>query len=354
MFLFPSRRRYRSNAHHLKDFMNTKTFLTFFTLLIFQSCNFSNFKFKKDQSIDAATRQEIKTLNDKLFEGVTKDSLAIVQALMSPGLLEKFGNDTNKLINLISSRDIDNYSILDEYYVQASATKKMITLPSGNTEDNDYIFSFESPNEDSYVSLLLLNNFGNRFLLAVVYGKYQSGWKINILKFGAYSFFGKNAADYFRLAEANYKKGYLIDAVNNMSLSDVLLWPAGAYWQYVKGNEIKEFGDSILRDANAKYKLPMTLENIKRKPKIFKVYQQVTKDGFFPMVSYLTTTNLKDTAALRLENNSVRKEVDSIFTGIDKDKKYIFYWAFNKIPVDTTTEERYGFIDTLTKRYRKP
>ena len=105
-----------------------------------------------------------------------------------------------------------------------------------------------------------------------------------------------------------------------------------------------------MREANAKYKLPMTLENIKRKPKIFKVYQQVTKDGFFPMVSYLTNINLKDTVALRLENYSVRKEVDSIFTGIDKDKKYIFYWAFNKIPVDTTTEERYGFIDTLTKR----
>jgi len=350
VFLFPSRRRYRSNARHLKDFMNTKTFLTFFSLLIFQSCNFSNSKFKKDQSIDAATRQEIKTLNDKLFEGVTKDSLAIVQALMSPGLLEKFGNDSNKIINLISSRDIDNYSILDEYYVQASAPKITITLPSGNTGDNNYIFSFESPNKDSYVSLLLLNNFGNQFLLAVVYGKYQTGWKINILKFGAYSFFGKNAPDYFQLAKTNYKKGYLIDAVNNMSLSDVLLHPAGAYWQYVKGNEIKEFGDSILREANAKYKLPMTLENIKRKPKIFKVYQQVTKDGFSPMVSYLTTINLKDTAALRLENKSIRKEVDSIFTGIDKDKKIIFYWAFNKIPADTITGEQYGFIDTLTKR----
>lgn len=330
--------------------MNTKTCLTFFTLLIFQSCNLSNSKFQKNQSIDAATRQEIKTLNDKLFEGITKDSSAIVQSLMSPDLLEKFGNDSNKLINLISSRDIDNYSILDEYYVQASAPRIMITLPSGDTRDNDYIFAFESPNRDSYVSLLLLNNFGNQFLLTVVYGKYQNGWKINILKFGAYSFFGKNAPDYFRLAEANYKKGYLIDAVNNISLSGILLHPADPCWQFVKGNEIKEFGDSILQEANAKYKLPMALENIKSKPKIFKVYQQVIKEGFFPMVWYLTNINLKDTAALRLENNSVKKEVDSLFTGIDKDKKFVFYWAFNKIPTDTTTEERYGFIDTLTKR----
>ena len=195
-----------------------------------------------------------------------------------------------------------------------------------------------------------MNNFGNQFLLAVVYGKYQTGWKINILKFGQYSFFGKNAPDYFRLAQADYKRGYLIDAVNNISLSNVLLSSAGVYWQYVKGNEIKEFGDSILREANAKWNLPMKLENIQSKPTIFKVYQQVTKEGFFPMVYYLTNINLKDTAALRLENNTVRKEVDSIFTGINKDKKFIFYWAFNKIPTDTAKEELYEFIDTLTKR----
>ncbi|HUZ61299.1 MAG TPA: hypothetical protein VMU83_21170 [Hanamia sp.] len=330
--------------------MKTIIFLLVFTAFIFEGCNSSTFKFEKNQSIDAATRHEIRILNDKLFVGFTKDSLAIIQSLMSPGLLGKFANDSNKMINLISSRDIDNYSILDEYDVQASATKINITLPSGNTGDNDFIFSYESPNKESYVSLLLLNNFGNQFLLAVVYGKYPDGWKINILKFGQYSFFGKNAPDYFRLAQANYKKGYLIDAVNNISLSDVLLWPAGPYWQYVKGNEFKEFGDSILQEANAKYKLPMTLESIKNKPKIFKVYQQVIKEGFFPMVWYLTNINLKDTVALRIENKSIRKEVDSLFTGIDKGKKYIFYFAFNKIPTGTKSKERYGFIDTLTKR----
>ena len=86
--------------------MNIKTYLIVFTVLIFAGCNCSTSNFKKDQSIDAATRQEIKTLNDQLFEGVTKDSLAMLQSLMSPGLLEKFGNDSNKFIKLISSRDI--------------------------------------------------------------------------------------------------------------------------------------------------------------------------------------------------------------------------------------------------------
>ena len=107
------------------------------------------------------------------------------------------------MINLISNKEIDDYSILDEYYVQASDTAINIILPSGNSEDNDYVFTFQSPNKDSYVSLLLLNSFGNQFLLAAAYGKYQNEWKLNLLKFGQYSFFGKTASDYFRFTQAS-------------------------------------------------------------------------------------------------------------------------------------------------------
>lgn len=327
--------------------MLTKTFLIFLTILIFQSCNLSTSKFEKDQSIDAATRQEIKALNDKLFEGITKNNLVTVQSLMSPGLLKKFGNDPNKMINLISSKGIDNYSILDEYYVQASDTAINIILQSGNTEDNDYVFTFQSPNKDSYVSLLLLNSFGNQFLLVAAYGKYQNEWNLNILKFGQYSFFGKTASDYFRLAHENYKKSYLIDAVNNISLSSALLRPADSYLQFVKEKQIKEFGDSLLQEANAKYQFPMTLSNIDSNPQVFRIFPQVIKEGFFPMVYYHTDINLKDTTALKLENLKIRKVLDSIFTGIDKDKKFIFYWAFNEMPDGQKEVEHYRFIDSL-------
>ena len=327
--------------------MLTKTFLIFLTILIFQSCNLSTSKFEKDQSINAATRQEIKALNDKLFEAITKNNLATVQSLMSPGLLKKFGNDPNKMINLINSKEIDNYSILDEYYVQASDTAINIILPSGNSGDNDYVFTFQSPNKDSYVSLLLLNSFGNQFLLVAAYGKYENEWKLNILKFGQYSFFGKTAFDYFMLAQTSYKKSYLIDAVNNISLSSALLRPADSYLQFVKEKQIKEFGDSLLQEANAKYQFPMTLSNIDSKPQVFRIFPQVIKEGFFPMVYYHTDVNLKDTIALKLENLKIRKEVDSIFTGIDKEKKFIFYWGFNEMPDGQKEVEHYGFIDSL-------
>ncbi|MGN6163970.1 MAG: hypothetical protein ACTHOF_05445 [Flavisolibacter sp.] len=330
--------------------MLTKTSLILLTALIFQSCNLSTSNFEKDQSIDAATRVEIKRLNDKLFNGITTNNLTEVKSLMLPALVDKFGGDINKLISQIKDLEIDNYSILDEYSNHASASGIIITLPSGNNDNNDYIFTYASPSKDSYVSLLLLNNFGNQFLLTVVYGKYPDGWKLNIFKFGQYSFFGKTASDYFKMAQTSYKKSFLIDAVNNISLSNVLLRPADTHLQFVKEKEIKDFEDSIMQDVNAKYQFPLTITAIDSKPKVFRIFPQPIQEGFFPMVCYLTDINLKDTAALRLENKNIRKEVDSIFKGIDKDKRFIFYRAFNEMPTEQKEVNYHGFVDTLKVR----
>ena len=75
----------------LKRLYEFENVLNFFYFINFPELCLWNSKFKKDQSIDAATRQELKTLNDKLFEEVTKDSLAIVQSLMSPAYWKNLG-----------------------------------------------------------------------------------------------------------------------------------------------------------------------------------------------------------------------------------------------------------------------
>jgi hypothetical protein len=330
--------------------MHTKTLFVILIVLIFQSCNFSTSKFRKDQSIDAATRGEIKKLNDKLFNGITTNNLTELKSLMLPALADKFGSDLDKSIKQIGDLQIDNYSILDEYSNHASAAGIIITLSSGNNDDNDYFFTYGCPSKDSYVSLLLLNNIGNQFLLTAVYGKYPEGWKLNIFKLAQYSCFGKTAPDYFKMAQVSYKKSYLIDAVNDISLSNMLLRPAGDHLQFVNEKEIKDFEDSLMEDVNGRYQLPLTLTAIDSKPKIFRIFPQPIQEGFFPMVCYLTEINLKDTIALRLENKNIRKEVDSIFTGLDKDKRFIFYRAFNEMPAEHKTVNYHGFVDTLMNR----
>ena len=330
--------------------MNTKVILFLFIAFIFQSCHFSSSKFSIDQSIDTATRQQIKTLNDKLFKDITNKDFAGLRSLMSPGLLNKFVGDSGKFIEQASQIQVDSYDILNEYSVQASAAGTRVTVLPEKKDDNDYTYTFQSASKNSYVSLLLLNNFGNQYLLTAVYGKYQNEWKLNILKLGQYSFFGKTAPDYYQMAILDYKKNYLVDAVDNISLSDLCLQPSGTLWHYKKEKEIADFRDSVLGKTNAKYKFPLTLENIESKPKIFRIYPQAIKEGFFPMVYYISTINFKDTIALKQENEKVRIKADSIFTGINKDKKFVFYWAFNKMPDGQNLEENRGFVDTLMKR----
>jgi hypothetical protein len=50
------------------------------------------------------------------------------------------------------------------------------------------------------------------------------------------------------------------------------------------------------------------------------------------MIYYLSTINFKDTTALRRENNALQKVIGQVMPGINQDKKYIQYTAFNHMP----------------------
>ncbi len=104
-----------------------------------------------------------------------------------------------------------------------------------------------------------------------------------------------------------------------------------------------------MQEANTNYVFPLTLENIDTKPKLFRITPEMINEGFFPMVSYLSAINLKDTAALKIENKKIKKEVYKLFKGIDKDKKYVFYKVFNEIPDGKNAVEHYGFVDQLSQ-----
>jgi len=186
-------------------------------------------------------------------------------------------------------------------------------------------------------------------LIMAIYGKYDNDWKINILQFGQYSLFSKLAPDYYKLAKVSYDKSYLIDAVNYIGLAKLCLRPANDFLQYQKEKEINEFYDKIMKEVNSKYQFPLTLDNIASKPKVFRISPEMINEGFFPMVYYLTDINLKDTTALKLENEKIKKEVGQLFTGIDQDKKFVFYWAFNEVPDGKKLVEHYGYIDRRTK-----
>lgn len=330
-----------------KIFSVTITIVIYF---LFQSCGSGVSGTWTNEHIDKNKQEQIKVLNDKLFKAIINNDAAGVKALMSDQLIENAGADLDKLINQASTAfKADKYRILEAYNIQNSSPNMMNTLPSDASGDNDHVISFQAMNKEMYVSLLLPEGMNNELLITAIYGNYNNEWKLNILQFGQYSLFKKTAPDYYKLAKESYGQSYLIDAVNYISLSKQCLRPANNTFQYLKEKEINEFYEQLMKEVNTKYTFPMTLENIDTKPKIFRIFPEMINEGFFPMVYYVSEINLKDTTALKIENNKVKKEVGRLFTGIDKNKKFVFYKTANEVPDGTKAVEQYGFVDQLEK-----
>ena len=60
-------------------------------------------------------------------------------------------------------------------------------------------------------------------------------------------------------------------------------------------------------------------------------------------------SNLNDTVALKIENEKIKKEIGQIFFGLDKEKEYIYYQAYNEMPDGKKLVHLYNFIDHKTK-----
>lgn len=313
-------------------------------ILILQGCNIGANNTSKNEHIDERTRASIGRLNDRLFKAVINSDVATIKTLSSDKLLENSGDSLDILIKKVRTLfSTQTYSVMDEYNVHHANIGDNI-LPASVIGEDDYTINYKPLTKEAYISLLVPDSQINDILITVIYGKYGKGWKINILHFGQYSVFKKNAADYYKIAQENYEKKFLIDAVNNIILAKQCLAPAGNYIKYRKEDEINKFYDKVLKEANEKYKLPLTLESIDTKPEVFRVFPEMINEGIFPMVYYLSKISLDDTTALKAENEKVQKETTKTFRGISKNKKYVFYWAFNQMPDGINEVRHYGFI----------
>jgi len=304
----------------------------------------------KNNDIDSNIRKEIRALNNDLLSALNDNNIEVIKGLMSDTLLAKANIDWEDMVLHISGLfRMEKYDIKDEYYVKNATTGVINTLPSGLSEDNDYIIRYKAMNNEMYVSLLVPQSETNELLITAVYGKYDDGWKINILRFGQYSIDKKTAPDYYRLARQCHEKSYLIDALNNMSLGMQCMRPAEDTFEYLKTKEINKFYEKLEGDVDSKYVFPFTLDKVDTKPQVFRIYPQEIDEGLFPMVLYLSTVNIDDTLALKKEYQQIKSVIGDYFEGIDKGKKYVFYRAFNEMPQEDRKVDNYGFVDQITR-----
>ena len=110
---------------------------------------------------------------------------------------------------------------------------------------------------------------------------------------------------------------------------------------------MSDFYGTIMNEGNAKYQYPIVIENVPTKPMIFRIFSQDMNDGSYPMVYYVSHIKLADTGALRKENNELKKVIGKLIPGIDKDKKYVLYSAFNQLPSPGRYAQSFDVTDKL-------
>ena len=324
----------------------------FLFLILLQSCTVGTTGTWKNDHIDPEINNQIALLNKKLFKSIVASDVNGAKKLMAPILIENSGKEISAIVSTFNDNfKTADYQILDQYYTKNSGKNLTNTLFSSRADASDYKIAYLALNEEMYVSVLISKNLPVNFLLLVVYGKYDDGWKINILEVGNYTILDKTTPDFYKTALEQYKKGNLINAVDQIIVASEIAHPADSHFSYSSDNEMQAFYSKVLKEADAKYKFPLVLNNIKTKPNIFSINPQVLTEGnikgVFPMVKYQTKISLSDSVALKAENFEIQKSIAEKISGINNDNALVLYQAFNQTPDGKTPVKHYGFIQRI-------
>ncbi|WCT12519.1 hypothetical protein [Mucilaginibacter jinjuensis] len=311
-------------------------------LLVFvlQSCNLAPSKpgIWKNDKIEAGKREKFHELNDQLLKNIKAVDNSSIESMLSRTLLE---SNYKRPVELIGNHMKEGtYSLFNEYYMVNDV--KDNTFKSPNTDSLDINYSAVA--KEMYIAFLLPKEPENKYMITIVYGKFDYGWKVDKLEIAKYSENGKNTAELYQEARAQYAKGYLINSANDMAMAHNCGDPSEELNPLFDRN-MHIFYQNLVIELNKRYTYPLVITGVSTRPQIFRVDNQDAKGGTYPAVCYLSLIDMKDTAALKKENNEVKKVIGRIMPGIDKDKKYMLYNIYNEKP--NLTSNAYSYDITV-------
>lgn len=318
----------------------------FILLLVFilQSCSSNQPGIWKNDKIDAGKRSDFHNLTSEALGYLKINGFKRLKLMMSKDLNQN--SYTEQIVDHISNRLIESkYSLFNEYYI-VNKYRDADTIKSTGTGINDFGFFYQSPEKEMYIAFFLPEKAENKYMISLIFSKFDYGWKISELDVEPYTINGKTGPELFKMAKEAYSKNYLIDAVNLGALASTCMKPVDIL-QYPDEGDLHTFYGQIVNEANDKYKFPFTLTDVPSKPRIIRIFNQTDDKGSFPMIQYLTAISLKDTTAIKNENVQIREAIVKVMPGLDKDKKYVFYAAFNEKPSGSREVDRFEMTDRL-------
>ncbi|MEN0056904.1 MAG: hypothetical protein AAGC65_24710 [Mucilaginibacter sp.] len=285
----------------------------------------------KNDQISSSDREKFHKLNDELFSRLKINDEKDLEQIMSRDLINY--PYKNRSVELVSNRvKATDYTLLEEYYV-VNKYIDVDTVKTTSTNLNSYSIIYQGLTHQMYLAFFVPKNktIANQEMITAVYSKYDYGWKLSDLKVRSYTVNGKTAPQLYQQAKESYRKGYLMDAFNTAS-SAILCSHPSTLWRYAKEPEFTYFYNTVMKEAANHYKFPIVIDQVPTHPRIFNIFNQTTPEGDFPMIYYLSSIKLTDTTAVKQENERIKKVITQTFPGIDQNKKYVLYSAFNERP----------------------
>ncbi|WP_338767553.1 hypothetical protein WAF17_06045 [Bernardetia sp. ABR2-2B] len=321
-----------------------KIYLLLLVLLFIQGCGTKQPKVLVNEEIDSQLKDKIEKMNRGFLRAVTSNNIGVMKKMIDTDKYEgeeSFEAFFEKMHEHIES---DNYTILDEYHIKNTTMGGVDTLHSINKKINSYELRYPKKSTEMFVSLILVDSFGEKVLLTIMYGRVVTGWRIAVLHIGGYTTNNKTAPELYIKSKKEFEKGHLINSMNIIFLAIDRLEPAGMYIKYDSEQKIKTHYEMVLRDTKIAYTFPLSLQDIKTQPIIFDIYPEVVDSNYCPVFRYISKIDIQDTLQLKEENIQVHERVKKIFKGVDKGSKNIAYKVLNRFPQGEFDEVKgYGF-----------
>jgi hypothetical protein len=295
----------------------------------------------KNENIKSGKREDFHKLNTEALAYLKANNPKGLNALLSK---EMIAANNERQVELISNRLTDNpYELADEFYVvNKYSDNDTVLVKGGDVKRYGLVYPYSTI--EMYFAYFLPKKSDNAYMISLVYGKFNYGWKIIKLDLEPYSINGKTAPELYALAKDQYEKKELQAALNNVTLAITCFKP-GAYWQYPDQADAARFYAKVRDEVNEKYSYPIVLRQLATGPMILRVYTQRNDEGTFPLVYYMTHFNLKDTIEVKKENLQIRKVVDKLIPGLHDNNKYVLYSAFNVQPNGYKTVDHFDMMD---------
>jgi hypothetical protein len=314
--------------HHRPCQIKLAIFIIMF--VIFQSCTLVP-GVRKNDEIKSGKREEFHQLNADVLKRLKTDDAAGLKKLSSK---DEAKQNITKLVDSISKQlSANNYQLLDEYYVINKYADSDTIIATGPTV-NRYGLKYPYVTFEEYFAYFLPEKSDNKFMLGLIYGKYKDGWKIINLSLAPYTIDGKTGPELYQQARDDYEKTNFPGAAQEAAKAMRCIKPA-PYWQYPDLEDAGRFNTKA-QGYIKYYQFPFVLFMVPTGPMLVAIGDKETTDGVYPMVTYMTHFDIKNTAAVKQENQEVNKQISRMLPGLAKHYDRIYYSAYNQMPTGKT------------------